>query len=207
VRTQLHFHSATDAAEVVRRKEVSSRELTELLLARIDALNPDVNAVVELRQEGALKEADAADRATADGVPGPLRGVPMTVKESFNVAGLHTTWGNPAFKDYVADTDATVVRRLRQAGAKRVGGREARLVSGGAVERLDRPHGRKLPDRGERPLADRADRILARAEDDRSGRAVRARPAGAPAGAGGVRGAPESCGGRRGAPACRRGSS
>jgi amidase len=106
---------------VVRRKEVSSRELTELLLARIDALNPDVNAVVELRPEAALKEADAADRSAPDGVPGPLHGVPMTVKESFNVAGLHTTWGNPAFKDYVADADATVVRRLRQAGAIIVG--------------------------------------------------------------------------------------
>jgi amidase len=106
---------------VVRRKEVSSRELTELLLARIDAINPDVNAVVELRHEEALKEADAADRAAADAVSGALHGVPMTVKESFNVAGLHTTWGNPAFKDYLADTDATVVRRLRQAGAVIVG--------------------------------------------------------------------------------------
>jgi amidase len=106
---------------MVRRKEVSSRELTELLLARIDALNPDVNAVVELRPEAALKEADAADRATADAVLRPLHGVPTTVKESFNVAGLHTTWGNPAFKDYVADADATVVHRLRQAGAIIVG--------------------------------------------------------------------------------------
>ncbi len=106
---------------MVRRKEVSSRELTELLLARIDALNPEVNAVVELRQEEALEEAEAADRSAPDGVPGPLHGVPMTVKESFNVAGLLTTWGNPAFKDYVADTDATVVRRLRHAGAIIVG--------------------------------------------------------------------------------------
>jgi hypothetical protein len=106
---------------MVRRKEVSSRELTELLLDRIDALNPDVNAVVELRPEAALKEAEAADRATADAVLRPLHGVPATVKESFNVAGLHTTWGNPAFKDYVADADATVVRRLRHAGAIIVG--------------------------------------------------------------------------------------
>jgi amidase len=115
------FRSATEAAEMVRRKEVSARELTEMLLARIDAVDPAVNAVVELRREAAVQEAAAADQAMARGVRGPLHGVPMTVKESFNVAGLHTTWGNPAFKEYVADADATPVRRLRQAGAIIVG--------------------------------------------------------------------------------------
>jgi amidase len=113
---------ATDAARMLRRGELSSRELTELLLGRIDGVDPRVHAVVELRREAALAEAAAADRATARGGDlGPLHGVPMTVKESFNVAGLHTTWGNPAFKDHVADADATVVRRLRQAGAIVVG--------------------------------------------------------------------------------------
>ena len=115
------FRSATEVAAMVRRKEISSRELTESLLARIDAVNPAVNAVVELRREAALREAAAADRALGDGVVGPLHGVPMTIKESFNVTGLHTTWGNPAFKDSVADRDATVVRRLEQAGAIIVG--------------------------------------------------------------------------------------
>ncbi len=117
------FRSAAEAAELVRRKEVSARELTQLLLARIDAVNPAVNAVVELRSEEALQEAAEVDRVTVrgDGAPGPLHGVPMTVKESFNVAGLHTTWGNPAFKDYVANADATLVRRLKQAGAIIVG--------------------------------------------------------------------------------------
>jgi amidase len=117
------FGSAGDVAELVRRKEVSARELTELLLARIDAVNPAVNAVVELRSEEALQEAAEIDRASvrSDSARRPLHGVPMTVKESFNVAGLHTTWGNPAFKDYVADADATLVRRLKQAGAIIVG--------------------------------------------------------------------------------------
>src|SRR5207249_3225115 len=103
----LLFQSATETAEMLRRKAVSSRELTERLLARIDAINPAVNAVVELRRESALQEAAAADEALAHGVLGPLHGLPMTIKESFNVAGLHTTWGNPAFKEYVADSDAT----------------------------------------------------------------------------------------------------
>jgi amidase len=116
------FRSAADAAGMVRRREISSRELTEALFARIAVVNPTVNAVVELRREAALREATAADRAVAaGGALGPLHGVPMTVKEAFNVAGLHTTWGNPAFREYVADRDATVVRRLRRAGAVVVG--------------------------------------------------------------------------------------
>ena len=116
------FQSATDALQAVRRNEVSSRELTEMLLARIEAVNPALNAVVELRREAALREAVAADEATARGVDvGPLHGVPVTIKDSFNVAELHTTWGNPAFKAFVADSDATVARRLKEAGAIVVG--------------------------------------------------------------------------------------
>ena len=113
---------AAGAAAMVRRGKVSSRELTELVLARIDAANPDLNAVVEVRREAALEAAAAADEAVARGEwVGPLHGVPMTIKEAFNVAGLHTTWGNPVFKEFVADQDATVVRRLKQAGAVIVG--------------------------------------------------------------------------------------
>jgi amidase len=114
--------SATAAARMLRRREIASRELTAMLLARIDALNPALHAVVELRREAALGEAAAADQAIARGRElGALHGVPVTIKESFDVAGLHTTWGNPAFKDFVADADATVVRRLRGAGAIVVG--------------------------------------------------------------------------------------
>src|ERR687896_1430327 len=116
------FGSATDAARALRRRELSSRELTEMLLTRIDAVNPALNAVVELRREAALQEALAADEVVSRGdAAGPLHGVPMTIKDSFNVAELHTTWGNPAFKEFVADSDATVARRLRQAGAIIVG--------------------------------------------------------------------------------------
>src|SRR3712207_3788683 len=118
----LLFQSATDAARAVRRKEVSSRELTELLLARIDVANSAVNAVVELQREAALQEAAAADEAITRGEDvGPLHGVPMTIKDSFNVSGLRTTWSNPAFKEFVADSDATVARRLKEAGAIIIG--------------------------------------------------------------------------------------
>jgi amidase len=113
---------ATVVADMVRKKEISARDLTEMLLARIDSINPAVNAVVELRREDALAEADAADRAIAQGDDiGPLHGVPMTIKESFRVTGMHSTWGNPAFMDFVADRDAAVVRCLKRAGAIIVG--------------------------------------------------------------------------------------
>ncbi|MDQ2671694.1 MAG: amidase family protein, partial [Actinomycetota bacterium] len=118
----LLFRSGTDAAQAVRRKEISSRELTATLIKRIEAVNPALNAVVELRREAALREAVAADEATDSGdATGPLHGVPMTIKDGFNVAGLHTTWGNPAFEGFVAGSDATVARRLKEAGAIIVG--------------------------------------------------------------------------------------
>jgi amidase len=119
---QILFGSAADAERSLRSGEVSSRELTEMLLAQIEKVNPAVNAVVEVRPEAALRAAAAADQAMARGsTVGPWHGLPMTIKDCFSVAGLHTTWGNPAFKDYVADWDATVVQRLQQAGAIIVG--------------------------------------------------------------------------------------
>jgi amidase len=119
---QMLFGSATTAGEMLRSGQISSSELTELALGRIDALNPSLNAVVELRRDAALKEAAAADQAMVRGEPtGPLHGVPITVKEAIQVAEMHSTWGNRDFSDYVVDKDATVVHRLRRAGAIVVG--------------------------------------------------------------------------------------
>jgi amidase len=119
---QILFGSATAATDMLRGGQISSRELTRLALARIDIVNPSLNAIVELRREAALREAAAADEAIARGeLTGPLHGVPVTVKEAIQVAGMRSTWGNPAFKDFVADSDATVVQRLRRAGAIVVG--------------------------------------------------------------------------------------
>ena len=114
--------SATEAAAMIRRKEISSRELTEALFAHIDEVNPAINAVVAFRRDEAMTAAAAADDVLARGdVVGPLHGVPMTIKESFDVAGLHTTWGNPEFAEPVAQQDSTVVARLRRAGAIIIG--------------------------------------------------------------------------------------
>ena len=97
---------------------MSSVELLRGYLQRVDSLNPEINAIVVDDREQALKAARAADRALAKGAQvGPLHGVPMTVKESFNLTGQKTTWGFPAFADNVAASDAIVVARLRAAGA------------------------------------------------------------------------------------------
>jgi len=137
-----HFATATETAGAVSRREASSRELTEWLLSRIEAVDPGLNAVVELRPEAALAEATAADEAVFRRVAvGPLHGVPLTVKEAFNVEGLHTTWGNPEWKDFVADWDATVVGRLRAAGAIVVGKTNAHQLLGDFAQTANQVYG------------------------------------------------------------------
>ena len=133
---------ATEAAAMLRRKELSSRELTATLLAWIEAANPGLNAVVQLRAEEALRAAAAADQTTARGGDlGPLHGVPLTVKDAFDVAGLPTTWGNPAFAGHVAGSDATVVRRLKGAGAIVVGKTNVAFMLGDFGQTANPLHG------------------------------------------------------------------
>jgi amidase len=138
----LPLGSARDAHEALAHRTVSSRELVELLLRRIEAIDPAVNAIVELQAEEALREAEGADRAIAAGHAGALLGVPMTIKEAFNVAGLHTTWGNPAFKEYVADWDATTVSRLRESGAVIVGKTNAHFMLADFAQTFNDIYGR-----------------------------------------------------------------
>lgn len=114
----LVFSSAVDAAKAIRRGDVSSLELTELMFKRIDAINPRINAVVTLMREEALSRAKEADEARAKGkIFGPLHGVPITIKDAFDVKGVRTTFGNPAFKDRIPTRDSAVVGRLRRTGS------------------------------------------------------------------------------------------
>ncbi len=114
----LAFVSAAAAAQAIQRREVSSVELTTETLKRIDRYNPAVNAVVTVDQEGALKRARAADLALSKGETwGPLHGVPCTIKDTLETAGLRTTAGSPALAKHVPTTDAAAVSRLRAAGA------------------------------------------------------------------------------------------
>ena len=119
---ELWRESALGLAEMIRRGDVSSREVIDAHLARIEQVNPALNAVVRVLADEARAQADAADRAQRDGAPlGVLHGVPITVKENIDLAGTPTTSGVPFFADSIADTDAPVVHRMRAAGAIPIG--------------------------------------------------------------------------------------
>lgn len=110
--------SATTLARAIRNKKLSSVEATKAHLARIAERNPALRALIVVDEKGALARARAADRALAKGdLWGPLHGVPMTIKEAFDVAGWKTTSSFAPLKDNVAAQDATAVARLRAAGA------------------------------------------------------------------------------------------
>lgn len=114
--------SAGELARLIGVREVSSREVVQAHLTRIAEVNPHVNAITVVLDEQALEAADAADRALRDGTaPGPLCGVPMTVKENVDVAGSATTLGIVPLRDAVAPRDAPHVAQLRAAGAIPIG--------------------------------------------------------------------------------------
>ncbi len=115
------YRSATDLAQALAARQLSARELLDAAIKRIEALDPQINAVVVRDFDRARTAADAADAALDRGERRPLLGLPMTVKEQFNVAGLPTTWGIPRFRDWRPDADALVVQRLKAAGAIIIG--------------------------------------------------------------------------------------
>jgi amidase len=117
----LAYRTAGDLVKAIAGRQVSSRELVDSAISRIEALDPKINAVVVRDFDRARIAADAADAALASGEQRPLLGLPMTVKEQFNVAGLPTTWGDPKFKDWRPDADALAVQRLKAAGAIIIG--------------------------------------------------------------------------------------
>jgi aspartyl-tRNA(Asn)/glutamyl-tRNA(Gln) amidotransferase subunit A len=110
------YFDATKLAELIRTREISSVEVVQAHLDRIDALNPKINAVVTVA-DGVLKAAKAADAAVLSGENlGPLHGVPFTAKDSIDSANVLTQRGSPIFKGRVPDTDATSVARMKKAG-------------------------------------------------------------------------------------------
>jgi len=112
------YKSATEIAALIRSKQVSALDVVKACYARIDAVNPKINAVVFTCRERALAEAAEADAMLAAGKSlGPLHGVPFTVKDSFDTAGVVSTGGTLGRKTYVPGKDATVVARSRAAGA------------------------------------------------------------------------------------------
>src|SRR5210317_176418 len=118
----LIYWSASALARAMRAGDLCSREIVELSLARIDEVNPQINAVVQRVDERALDEADECDRLAARGrFRGPLHGVPITVKDSLDTPAIVSTGGTLGRRDYLPQHDAPVVARLRAAGAVLLG--------------------------------------------------------------------------------------
>ena len=120
--SELCFLTATELAGRIRGGDLSCREVMEAHLAQIEAVNPTVNAIVELLPEQAMAQAAAADDALAGGAdPGPLHGLPIAHKDLVETRGIRTTYGSPIYRDHVPDVDALIVERLRGAGAITIG--------------------------------------------------------------------------------------
>ena len=116
--SDLNFSSVLQLATLIRTRQVSALEVSNSFLAQIERHNGGLNAIVTLDGDNARARAAQADEALARGeVWGALHGVPVTIKDSLETAGLRTTAGFPPLSDYVPAVDATVVSRLRQAGA------------------------------------------------------------------------------------------
>jgi amidase len=114
--------SAVDLARMIRSRELSATELLEAVLARIEAVNPPVNAIVTLAPEPARAvAADLDARAARGSFAGPLHGLPIAIKDVAETAGIRTTFGSPIFASYIPDFDAPHVALLKQAGAVVIG--------------------------------------------------------------------------------------
>ena len=115
---ELAFLPVTELSELVRRRRVTSVQLTQMYLARLKKYDPVLKCVISLTEDRALKQASAADAEIRAGkYRGPLHGIPWGAKDLLAVRGYKTTWGAGPFKDQVIDADATVVQRLDAAGA------------------------------------------------------------------------------------------
>jgi amidase len=120
--SDLHEQTAVELVRRLRMREISAREVVAAHLARIDDVNPSVNAVVTLTAERAMHAAAQADEHAASGRPlGPLHGLPIAHKDTLPTAGVRTTHGSPVFDDHVPDHDHLMVARERAAGAISVG--------------------------------------------------------------------------------------
>lgn len=112
------YQSVWEQSKLIRARKISPVELAQAALARLEKLGPKLGAVATLTRERAMDEARAAEKEIAAGHSrGPLHGIPWGAKDLLATRGITTTWGAPPFKDQVFDYDATVVWKLREAGA------------------------------------------------------------------------------------------
>jgi aspartyl-tRNA(Asn)/glutamyl-tRNA(Gln) amidotransferase subunit A len=146
---ELHYLTLRDAATRIRARQISPVELTKAILARIDHVEPKVHAFITLTREDALESARAAEREIMAGrYRGPLHGIPVAVKDTHYTKGIKTTCASPVLADYVPSFDATVVTKLKNAGAVLLGKTNLPEFSSGSSGNgtnnpwnLDRPTG------------------------------------------------------------------
>ena len=118
VMSSIVLQSAKEQAKAVRQRLMKASDLIEAHFEQIDKFNPEINAVIWQDREAAKELAWEMDKEAAMGqFRGPLHGVPVTVKESFDLAGAPTTWGDPQYKGNIATSDSDAVARFRNAGA------------------------------------------------------------------------------------------
>ncbi|NKB32787.1 MAG: amidase [Pseudomonadales bacterium] len=119
---ELGFMTAIELSNLLSAREISSVELTQYFIARIENYDDSLNAVVVRDFDRAMEAARESDAQLSRGeVRGPLHGLPMTIKESYDIAGLPTTWGIPQARNNIAQSDAVVVERFKNAGAHFLG--------------------------------------------------------------------------------------
>src|ERR1700728_1986850 len=132
--SELAYSSAVAIAKKIRQRESYSREAVDYYLPRVEPLDKPINSVVTVDPVRARTEADAANAALARGeIRGPLHGVPITIKDSYQTAGMRTTSGAPALAAFIPEEDAWPVARLREAGAI-VFGNSNLPIYGGALQ-------------------------------------------------------------------------
>jgi amidase len=124
------YSTAGELSDAMDARRISAVELAQAAIERIERYDGEINAVPVRDFDRALDAARDSDAIRARGESRPLLGVPMTVKESFNIAGLPTTWGIPPFKDFIAAEDAVAVTRLKAAGAVILGKTNVPLALG-----------------------------------------------------------------------------
>src|SRR4051794_5078487 len=135
----LPYLTIREVGAKLRRRELSPVELTEAILARIDRLQPRLNAFITVMHDEALQQARAAEQALAAGTDlGPLHGVPISLKDLYQTAGVKTTGGSKILAGWVPDADSTVTRKLREAGAIVLGKNNLHEFAYGATN--ENPH-------------------------------------------------------------------
>ena len=129
--TELHFRAAADLGRLLRRREIGALELLDHFIDRVERHNPALNAIVASDYDGARARARAADAALARGEAlGPLHGLPMTIKDAYEVAGMRSTGGAPDLAEHVPSRHADAVARLERAGAVIFGKTNVPFLSG-----------------------------------------------------------------------------